>query len=208
VVNGALPDGVALDSAGVLSGIATVLGTFTFTVQATAANGCTGAAPFVLSIVDTTPPVLTLPANLTTTAVTPAGAVVTFAASASDLADGTRPVTCAPPSGSTFVIGTTTVTCSASDAHGNQKSGSFTVTVAAADVPGRMIGVGTIANGAVTHEFEFLAQERATGADAGAIRYMVKTSQRGKDQEDRFESIWVTAPTCRRARSLCRAWTR
>jgi hypothetical protein len=38
-------------------------------------------------------------------------------------------VTCTPASGSTFPLGTTTVTCSATDSSGNTGSGSFTVTV-------------------------------------------------------------------------------
>jgi len=188
-----MPPGLVLDSTGALTGTPTALGSFSFTAQATAVNGCSGATPFVLSIVDTTPPTLTLPANLTATAVTPAGAVVTFVASASDLVDGTRTVTCAPASGSTFAIGTTTVACSASDTHGNQKTGSFTVTVTAADVAGRMVGAGTIQSGAVRHDFDFFVQERATGADAGAIRYEIRTSRPGKDQNDRFDSARITA---------------
>lgn len=49
--------------------------------------------------VDTTPPVLTLPANITTNAVSPSGAPVSYIATATDLVDGPRPVSCAPPLG-------------------------------------------------------------------------------------------------------------
>jgi hypothetical protein len=38
-------------------------------------------------------------------------------------------VTCDPASGSEFPIGTTTVGCTATDAHGNTASGSFPVDV-------------------------------------------------------------------------------
>jgi hypothetical protein len=38
-------------------------------------------------------------------------------------------LTCSPPPGSTFPIGTTTVTCTATDASGNGSSASFTVHV-------------------------------------------------------------------------------
>src|SRR5262249_28782483 len=48
---------------------------------------------------------------------------------ATDLVDGAVAVTCSPPSGSLFGPGTTTVTVSATDAHGNQLTKSFTVTV-------------------------------------------------------------------------------
>ena len=39
------------------------------------------------------------------------------------------PVTCNPVSGSSFPVGTTTVNCSATDAHHNTAKGSFKVTV-------------------------------------------------------------------------------
>ena len=74
-------------------------------------------------------PALTLPTQVTTPATTAAGAVVMFTASAVDLVDGTRPVSCVPASGSVFALGTTTVACSAADLHGNAASGSFTVLV-------------------------------------------------------------------------------
>src|SRR5207248_8264840 len=64
---------------------------------------------------DTTPPVLSLPANITAEATGPAGAVVTYSASATDVVDGSRPVTCTSAPGSTFAIGSTIVSCSASD---------------------------------------------------------------------------------------------
>jgi hypothetical protein len=118
---------------------------------------------------------------------------VTYAATASDLVDGPRPVTCAPASGSTFAIGTTTVSCSASDAHGNRATGSFTVKVSTPDIPGRMIADAVIDLGSVRHDFAFVVQERASGADAGALSYRVTTRQRGRDQEDRFDSTAITS---------------
>src|SRR5262249_41780605 len=62
---------------------------------------------------DTTPPVLILPSSLVVDATGPAGATVTFSASATDNFDPAPTVTCAPPSGSVFPIGNTTVTCTA-----------------------------------------------------------------------------------------------
>jgi hypothetical protein len=82
---------------------------------------------------DTTPPVITVPANITTTATSPAGATVNYTVSASDAVDGPVPVTCVPASGTTFAIGVTTVNCSASDKAGNVGQASFTVTVTATD---------------------------------------------------------------------------
>lgn len=90
---------------------------------------CSSGQTFTITVVDTTPPVLTLPSDLSAEATSPAGAVVTFSASASDLVDGSVPVVCTPPSGSTFALGTTTVSCTATDAHDNSAEGSFDVTV-------------------------------------------------------------------------------
>ncbi|MGZ8711375.1 MAG: HYR domain-containing protein, partial [Thermoanaerobaculia bacterium] len=84
---------------------------------------------FTLAVVDTTPPELSLPEDITTTAVGPSGAAVTYTATATDLVDGSIAVTCTPPSGSTFAVGTTTVNCSATDAHDNTATGSFQVVV-------------------------------------------------------------------------------
>jgi choice-of-anchor A domain-containing protein/uncharacterized repeat protein (TIGR01451 family)/uncharacterized repeat protein (TIGR02543 family) len=78
---------------------------------------------------DTEPPVLVLPANMVLEGTSPAGATALFTATATDAIAGSVPVTCAPASGSTFPLGTTAVTCSANDGHGNVVQGSFTVTV-------------------------------------------------------------------------------
>ena len=70
------------------------------------------------------------PANVTAEATSAAGARVTFALpKATDVADNNVSVSCAPASGSTFSIGTTTVVCVGADNAGNQASTSFRVTV-------------------------------------------------------------------------------
>jgi Ca2+-binding RTX toxin-like protein len=79
---------------------------------------------------DITPPVVTVPANMTVEAAGPAGARVSYRASAADPPHPDPPVTCAPSSGSLFPLGTTTVTCSATDSAGNTGTAMFTVTVA------------------------------------------------------------------------------
>lgn len=79
---------------------------------------------------DTTPPVVTVPATITVKAASAAGTVVTYAASATDNIDGSLTPTCTPASGSTFAPGTTTVTCTATDAANNTGSALFQVTVA------------------------------------------------------------------------------
>jgi hypothetical protein len=59
----------------------------------------------------------------------PGGAAVTYTASATDFQGRPLAVNCGPPSGSTFPLGATVVTCSAT--HGNETTTkSFTITVA------------------------------------------------------------------------------
>lgn len=103
---------------------------------------------------DTAPPVITTPGNLTAAATSVAGAVVTYTASALDAKDGTVSVTCTPASGSTFAIGTTTVTCTAQDLTGNLATSTFTVTVTAGapavTVPSNIVVVSTGATNTIT----------------------------------------------------------
>jgi uncharacterized delta-60 repeat protein len=82
---------------------------------------------------DVTPPVITVPTSVSVDATGPSGAVVAYAASAMDDVDGSVLVTCMPASGSTFPIGTTSVTCSAEDAAGNEATVGFDVHVRGAD---------------------------------------------------------------------------
>ncbi len=57
---------------------------------------------FTVRVIDTTPPVVTVPADVTIEATGPLGAAHGFAASASDDVDGTIAATCTAASGATF----------------------------------------------------------------------------------------------------------
>jgi probable HAF family extracellular repeat protein len=105
------------------------LGTTAVTWTATDAHGLTAAATQHVTVRDTTAPSLTCPSNVTMPATSSAGATVTFSSSTSDLVDPAPAVWFVPASGSTFAIGTTTVTCTARDAVGNSSSCTFAVTV-------------------------------------------------------------------------------
>lgn len=83
----------------------------------------------IAGLEDATPPVISEPDNIVATATSSVGATVHFAPTATDETDGDVSVICSPASGSTFPIGTTTVTCTAMDAAGNVGTASFTVTV-------------------------------------------------------------------------------
>jgi hypothetical protein len=111
------------------------LGLGVITASATDEAENTSRAIFTVSVVDTTPPALTLPGPLVVEATGPSGAAVTYAASAQDLVSGSVPVTLMPPSGSTFPFGTTSVQAEATDAAGNHATGTFTVTVGDATAP-------------------------------------------------------------------------
>lgn len=112
------------------SGQAFPLGTTTVSCSAKDAAGNTSAsASFTVTVVDTTPPVVTPPANVDVNTGDPSGIAVTYgAASATDLVAGSLTPTCLPASGSNFVVGTTTVTCTATDGT-NRGRATFTVTV-------------------------------------------------------------------------------
>lgn len=88
-----------------------------------------GASSVSVFLTDALPPAVTVPASVFQQAAGPGGATVTFSATASDNVDGALTPVCSSASGSLFPLGTTTVTCTATDAAGNTGSASFTVTV-------------------------------------------------------------------------------
>ena len=107
------------------------LGPTTVTCSVTDSGGNSVSKSFTITIVDQTPPVLSLPADFTSVA--PSGSktyAVPYKASAADAIDGPVSIRCKPPSGSHFVVGKTrTVFCSATDRSGNTVRGSFDVKV-------------------------------------------------------------------------------
>jgi len=82
---------------------------------------------YVLSSVDTTPPTLNVPSDITVDATGPGGAIVSYSVSASDPDDAVTSLSCVSASGSAFPTGTTTVNCTAIDTHENTGNASFTV---------------------------------------------------------------------------------
>ena len=116
---------------------------------------------------DTTPPVVTVPANQQVTAQGPFGALVSYTASATDDIDGSVGVTCAPPPGSLFAHGATLVSCTATDAVGNVGSATFTVTVADPLTAGLLAGATVQGSGRAGTQVIFSAA-RTSGGQAGA----------------------------------------
>jgi HYR domain len=104
----------------------------TTTVACNDSGGAT--CSFTVTVNDTQPPSITCPANITATE-SPAGsgsATVNYTTpTPTDNCPGAT-ASCAPPSGSSFPVGTTTVTCTAMDTSGNTATCHFSVTVNAA----------------------------------------------------------------------------
>ena len=96
----------------------------TFQVRAVDASGESPPATFEWTT-DVTAP--SLPGDVVVEATAPSGAVVILAAL--DNLDPSPRLDCAPATTSTFPLGTTTVSCTATDAAGNTTPGMLTVTV-------------------------------------------------------------------------------
>jgi hypothetical protein len=144
-------------------------GTTTIRCTATDSHGNVAINNFTIVVVDTTPPVVTVPGNVTLQATTPAGAKFSFSASALDNVDGPMNAACSPVSGSTFAIGVTTVTCLATDAAGNRGSASFAVTVVDTIGPVLKVPANIVAftsNGASTASVTYSASATDLGQSA------------------------------------------
>jgi hypothetical protein len=111
------------------------LGTTNVNCIAKDAAGNTASCTFTVTILDTEPPVITTPTNIiSANDIGQCSAVVNFMVTVRDNLPGAI-VVCAPPSGSTFPLGITTVVCIARDAAGNKATNSFRVTVIDTEKP-------------------------------------------------------------------------
>jgi uncharacterized repeat protein (TIGR01451 family) len=110
------------------------VGTTTITWSASDPAGNKAAASQTVTVNDTEKPTIACPASITVPATSAGGALVSYPAPSANDNCGSPTVSSNPPSGSTFPIGTTTVTCKAIDAAGNSQACSFTVTVTVADL--------------------------------------------------------------------------
>ena len=113
------------------SGSTFAIGTTTVKVTAIDIVGNTTTKTFTITVRDTTPPVITsVSPNLTIEATSSSGAAVSYAPAVAFDAVGPVTYSYSKASGSTFAIGTTTVTVTATDAYCNVSAPrTFTVTV-------------------------------------------------------------------------------
>jgi hypothetical protein len=115
-------DGNGVASCTPASGVTFPLGHTTVTCSAADAAGNPAIDTFFdVFVADTTSPVVTVPADISIvlTMSTDSSAVATFTSSATDVVDSAPVVSCTPASGSTFPVGTTMVSCTATDEAGN-----------------------------------------------------------------------------------------
>ena len=116
------------------SGSTFAIGTTAVQCRATDdAGNFTDAAPFNVTVVDTTPPTLTVPGDQNVETENPGGKAVTYSVTAFDIVSGSLTPNCNHNSGDIFPIGTTAVHCTATDGAGKSSSGDFNVTVALVD---------------------------------------------------------------------------
>ncbi len=133
----------ATDNVGVTSltysrspGSAFPIGNTTVTATAMDAAGNSSQCSFTVTVVDDESPVVTCPLNIVVgTDAEVSTAVVTFSATATDNSGFTPTIVFNPPSGSTFPLGATTVTATATDLNGNSAQCTFTVTVVDDEAP-------------------------------------------------------------------------
>ena len=113
------------------------VGTSVVTCTATDTAGNSVTSTFNVIVADITPPVIAPHADESIQATSDSGAIVSYSPPAtSDDVDPAGAALCTPPSDSTFAVGTTTVTCTASDAAGNAATPTtFDIVVAAMPEP-------------------------------------------------------------------------
>jgi hypothetical protein len=118
-------------------------GPTTVNCYATDEAGNTTNDSFIVTVQDTTAPTISPVANININTTNPAGEAVTYTdPTTTDVVDGAGVATCAPASGTVFSVGTTTVTCQATDTSGNTATTTFDVIVTYAN-PGSGGGNGS-----------------------------------------------------------------
>ena len=153
----------------------------TTSVNCSASDGSKGN--FTVTVVDATPPALQLPRSLTVQTTDPAGMVVTYSASATDLVDGAVAAQCNPASGALFPVGMTSVTCTATDAHSNRATGHFDVTVEKSSPPPPQ-----------PPQLPADVTAEATSAAGAIVTYTIPSSTGGDDFNGRPASALACAP--------------
>ena len=113
-----------------VTNIGLCLSTYTRIWRVTDCSTNSATCTQTVTVVDTTPPVITNCSDIVTNATAGMdGAVVLYNVTATDGCQTNVPLVCTPPSGSFFPCGTNVVLCTATDACGNSNRCSFKVVV-------------------------------------------------------------------------------
>src|SRR5882724_3811102 len=145
------------------------LGDTSVTLTVTDSHGLSNSCVAIVTVADTTPPVVTCPGNIVTDATSRAGVVVNFPTPAATDNCSVASVTSSPANGSTFAIGDTTVSYTATDAAGNQDTCIFTVHV----------------NGAVEQINNLITLARSQGLQLRTVNSLIVKLQHGPNALDR-----------------------
>jgi hypothetical protein len=115
-------------------------------------------------------PAVTVPGPTVVDGTAPDGASVDYASSATDAFNDQLPTTCSRPSGATFPIGDTQVTCTATDAAGHQSSASFSVHVKGApeQLGDQLALVGNAGGGSFADQLQAVRDDLAAGSNGNA----------------------------------------
>ena len=148
-----LVDGAGVATCSPAPGTVFALGMTTVTCRAVDARG-NAATPktFTVTVSDTTAPTFDALADVSVSTNASSAEVVYVTPTARDAVDGDIAAACTPASGSTFPVGTTVVTCTATDSAKNSASATFHVIVADAPTLGAVsdrVVEATSPNGAV-----------------------------------------------------------
>ena len=188
----------ATDAVGVTSLTCSPASGSSFPVGSTAVNctakdaaGNTATATFNVLVKDVTGPSVTKPADLFVEAASAAGAVVTFPLPTATDAVGVASKSCAPGSGSVFPLGTTVVSCIATDAAGNAGSTSFSITVRDTTAPVIGAAPNVTANTTNAAGTALVTYTTPSATDAVGVTSVVCTPPSGSTF-----SLGSTAVTC------------
>jgi hypothetical protein len=137
------------------------------------------------------PPSVTVPAPIVANATQPGGAVVTYASSATDAFGQPLPTVCSTASGSTFAIGDTLVTCTATDAADHAASESFTVHIkdAAEQIADQIALVGSAGGNSFALQLQDARDELAAGDKNDACGTLAAYIQHVKAQSGKQLSV-------------------
>ncbi|WP_166637241.1 HYR domain-containing protein, partial [Algoriphagus boseongensis] len=187
-----------LQTAGPASGSVFPVGETTVTYTATDASGNTYSASFTVSVNDTEDPVIEgMPANISVSSdADKCGAIVTWTAPTAKDNCEVKTFTTSHAPGSLFPVGTTTVTYTAEDIHGNVQTASFDVTVTN-NAPSNLVitapiipqAIGTAVNVSATFVDENIKSAKWTAFDGNIVTQTATISATGTSTAYTFTSL-------------------